>query len=225
MMTPATLHTGLFNDIFIFVKLSLYTFSGIMTPVNRRELAIMDELEKVEKLREKANVTYTEAKEALDNAGGDLLDALIYLEKQGRASVPPGGGFYSGADERGDYRRTSAKDKRNANGGESFSDMMRRFGRFCLDLLKKGLVNYLDASRYGVHVFSCPILVLVVLVLFFFWATIPLYIISLFFGFSYRFRGPDLGRDSINNVMDSATVVVNDVKRSFTDNSEKNNKE
>jgi len=185
----------------------------------------MDELEKVEKLREKANVTYTEAKEALDNAGGDLLDALIYLEKRGRATVPPGGGFYSGASERGDYRRTTSRDKRSADSGEGFSEMMRRFGRFCVDLLNKGLVNYLDATRNGVHIFSCPILVLIVLVLCFFYVTLPLYIVSLFFGFSYRFSGPDLGRDSINNVMDSATEVVNDVKKSFSDRPDKKDEE
>ena len=57
----------------------------------------MTELEKVEKLREKADVTFAEAKEALDNSGGDVLDALIWLEKNGKATVPAGGGFFSGA--------------------------------------------------------------------------------------------------------------------------------
>jgi len=189
------------------------------------ELVMMDELEKVEKLREKTNVSYTEAKEALDNSGGDLLDALIYLEKQGRANVPPGGGFYSGADEGGEYRRYSAKDRKNADGGMTFSDVMRRIGAFCVDMLNKGLVNNLEASRNGAHAFSCPILVLIVLILFFFWVTLPLYIVSLFFGFSYRFSGPDLGRESINNVMDGATDVVNEVKKSFSGNAENDNKE
>ena len=39
----------------------------------------MDLFEKVEKLREKANVTYEEAKAALEKADGDLLDALATL--------------------------------------------------------------------------------------------------------------------------------------------------
>ena len=42
----------------------------------------MTEFEKVEKLRERANVSYEEAKEALLASEGDLLDAMIYLEKQ-----------------------------------------------------------------------------------------------------------------------------------------------
>ena len=40
-------------------------------------------LEQVERLREKADVSYAKAKEALEYSGGNLLDALIYLEEQG----------------------------------------------------------------------------------------------------------------------------------------------
>lgn len=51
----------------------------------------MDQLEKVEKIREKTGVTYEEAKAALDAAGGDVLDALVYLESQGK--IKETGGF------------------------------------------------------------------------------------------------------------------------------------
>jgi hypothetical protein len=51
-------------------------------------------MEMVEKLRERAGVSYEDAKAALDASGGDMLDAIIYLEKQGKAT-PPAGGFYS----------------------------------------------------------------------------------------------------------------------------------
>ena len=41
----------------------------------------MEMMEKVERLREKANVTYEEAKAALEETGGDLLDAVVLLER------------------------------------------------------------------------------------------------------------------------------------------------
>ena len=44
----------------------------------------MDHLEKVEKLRAKANITYEEAKAVLEEAGGDLLDAMTTLLKTPR---------------------------------------------------------------------------------------------------------------------------------------------
>ena len=60
----------------------------------------MERIELVELVREKADVGYTDAKEALDACGDDLLDALVWLEAQGRSqtrtahvttAVPSGG--------------------------------------------------------------------------------------------------------------------------------------
>ena len=178
----------------------------------------MTDLEKAEKLRERANVSFAEAKEALDNTGGDILEALIYLENQGKVTVPAGGGFFSGAGEPAreqQYEPSGGSYKKS--GGENFSAMMRRFGRFCLKMLDKGNNNFLDATKGGAHMFSCPVTALVALVVFFFWVTLPLFIISLFFGFRYHFRGEDLGKDSVNRVMDGASNVVDDVKKSFTE--------
>ena len=187
----------------------------------------MTELEKVEKLREKANVTFAEAKEALDNTGGDILEALIYLENQGKVTVPAGGGYYSGADLPLQKEHTASTNENNnynnGGSGEEFADLMKRFGAFCLKMFNKGLNNSLDASKGDQHLFSCPVLIVIFLVGFFFWVTIPLFVLSLFCGFRYRFSGTDLGRDSVNAVMDNASNVVNDVKRSFGENA--NNKE
>lgn len=41
----------------------------------------MDELAKIDLLRERLGVTYKEAKEALDQTGGDVVQALINLEQ------------------------------------------------------------------------------------------------------------------------------------------------
>lgn len=47
-------------------------------------------LEQVEQLCAHAAVSYEEARRALEACDGDLLDALILLEREGR--IPPGGG-------------------------------------------------------------------------------------------------------------------------------------
>ena len=49
-------------------------------------------LEMVERLKEKADVSYSQAKEALEYSGGNLLDALIYLEEKG--AIPRAEGAY-----------------------------------------------------------------------------------------------------------------------------------
>jgi len=187
----------------------------------------MTELEKVEKLREKANVTFAEAKDALDNSGGDILDALIYLENNGKVTEPAGGGFFSGAELPAQTDSTSSggagsSQSYNGGSGEEFTDLMKRFGAFVLKMFNKGINNSLEATKGDQHLFSCPILIVILLCAFFFWITIPLFVISLFCGFRYRFTGADLGRDSVNSVMDSATNVVEDVKRSFSESTNRN---
>jgi hypothetical protein len=184
----------------------------------------MTELEKVEKLREKADVSFLEAKEALDNSGGDILDALIYLEKQGKSTVPSGGGFFSGGVGASmQVQHSTHGSDSGADRGESFSDLMKRLGRFCLKMFEKGNSNFLDAIKGDEVILSCPVTALVLLIIFFFWVTIPLIVISLFFGLRYQFRGADLGRDSVNRVMDGASEVVEDVKKSFTESANNTN--
>jgi len=195
----------------------------MMTSQFEKRCIEMTELEKVEKLREKANVTFAEAKEALNNSGGDILDALIYLENQGKVTVPASGGFYSGADLPVPAEHVPAgygENKNHSSGsGEEFADLMKRFGAFCLKMFNKGLSNFLEASKGDQHLFSCPVLIVILLTAFFFWVTVPLFVISLFCGFRYRFTGADLGRESVNNVMDSASGIVEDVKKSFAEKS------
>ena len=54
----------------------------------------MASIEMVEKLRSRTGVTYEEAREALDSSEDDMLDAMIWLEKSGKAT-PPRISYYS----------------------------------------------------------------------------------------------------------------------------------
>jgi hypothetical protein len=47
----------------------------------------MEELQKIDAIRERMNVTYEKAKWALDQSNGDLLNALVFLEKESRAET------------------------------------------------------------------------------------------------------------------------------------------
>ena len=44
-------------------------------------------LEQVDLIMKRANVSYTEAKEALEQANGDVVEALMLLEKQGKKTA------------------------------------------------------------------------------------------------------------------------------------------
>ena len=73
----------------------------------------MTNFEMVETLRDKANVTYEEARDALEKSNWDLLDAMLLLEKEGR--VKPGNGCYSTKPEEAEAPEA---DKKRRNDGE-----------------------------------------------------------------------------------------------------------
>ena len=61
---------------------------------------------------------------------------------------------------------------------------------------------------------SKPVLVLVLLTVFFFWITVPLLVVGLLFGYRYRFGGPDLDR-VMRQVSDTVTDVTDNVRREW----------
>lgn len=186
-------------------------------------------LEQVEILRQKANVSYDEAKEALDAVDGDLLEAIILLERKGKVEPPSGGGFYNSNKGTGELTdRSMESDARGNNDrhagsrGEGFRDLIKRFGRFCAMLLHKGNINSFEILKHDQVKAAFPVTALVLLLAFLFWVTLPLLIVGLFFGFRYRFRGPDLGKDVVNGAMNDVADTAEQIKSSLTGNREKN---
>jgi len=180
----------------------------------------MTTLEQVEKLRAMANVTYDEAKAALDASNGDLLEAIIDLEKQGKIKAPTGGGYYS-SQKTGDAGAEACKAKcwekhaRHGNGGETFTSILKKLGRFCLNMIRKGNANSFEVLKGEESKASAPVTAFVLLLILAPWITIPLLIIGLFFGFRYRFNGPDLSGNSVNDAMNSAADAAVNLKKSI----------
>ncbi|MDR1589417.1 MAG: ubiquitin [Oscillospiraceae bacterium] len=182
----------------------------------------MISLEQVEKLREKADVTFEEAKDALERNGGDMLDAVIYLEQQGKTIIPPDGGHYGGAETAGAAGGGGGGDGGSgAEAKHAGASLLRKLGGFLVKLFNLGCTNYLDVVRNGETILSCPIIVLVVLLIFFFWVVIPVMVVCLFCGFKYRLRGGELGRDDVNSVMDKlsdkAAEAAGEIKKTFNE--------
>lgn len=180
----------------------------------------MTTLEQVEKLRTMANVSYDEAKAALDATNGDLLEAIIYLEKQGKVNAPSGGGYYSSektADPSVEACKTRGGEKQNKydKGGEAFTSLIKKFGAFCLKMLRKGNANYFEVLKGEESKASVPVTALALLTIFAFWMVIPLVIIGLFFGFRYRFNGPDFIGKTVNDAMNNAADAAVNLKKSI----------
>ncbi|HBV87230.1 ubiquitin [Desulfosporosinus sp.] len=180
----------------------------------------MTTLEQVEKLRAMANVTYDEAKTALEAANGDLLEAIIYLEKQGKVNEPSGGGYYSSqktSDTYSESYKEGCWDKKAHchHHGAGFSSMVKKLGHFCMKLIRKGNANSFEVLKGEESKASAPVTGFALLLIFAPWITIPLIIIGLFFGFRYRFNGPDFSNNTVNDAINSAADAAVNLKKSM----------
>lgn len=170
-------------------------------------------LEQVERLQEKAGVSYSLAKRALEFSGGNLLDALIYLEEKGYILRPEGGNLSTRAsappppDGEGEE---PAQTQEKGTGGHSPLEWIKRLGLGLVD-------NELELWRKGKLFASVPVLIPLVLLICFPWLVLPILIVALFFGVRYRFSGPDLEREDLNGIMGSMADGAADVGRKVMD--------
>ncbi len=170
----------------------------------------MDNMEKVEKLRERANVTYEEAKAALEECNWDLLDAMVSLEKQGKVREPEQTSYSTSYEQQMNYmpvRETIEEKNRQKPREHRIGGVFRKFVRICRD-------NAFHVTRNGEDIIRVPVLVLVLILVFFWKAVVPLMIIALFFNVRYHFSGRD-DLKSANEFMDSAGDMADRVKAEF----------
>ena len=180
------------------------------------------DLKKVEKIRIKANVTYEEARQALEASGGDLLEAIIQLERQGKIKEPAGGGYYSSREnnpnESASQNDGYSNKRRNKDYAQQDRQQFRSFLRWCGRVIHKGNTNYFDITKIEEPgntvkpVTSVPLTVLALLLFFAFWIIVPLLVVLLFFGYRYSFRGPEFNYVNLNHAMDKAADTVNHIK-------------
>ncbi len=163
----------------------------------------MEKLDKVELVRQKTGVSYEDARTALEQCNYDVLDAIVLLEQQGKAQTHSAHSTTSAQAQpisnemiqaQQEYEQSSKKTRAN----EIFERIMEALKRLCA----RGLEISFVVVHNGSQVLAMPVLVLAILVLFLFPATIPLLIIGLFFGFRYHFEGLNTVTVNINDAMD-----------------------
>ena len=189
-------------------------------------------LEQVEKLREKSGASYEACRDALDRADGDLLDAIIYLERTNQCRTGRSGVFTTKPGNKaaeaaklvmGEAPQGGKKDKKKKD--SDWREGAREIWEVGLNLLKHSTANQFEVWRKGKLMTSIPILILVLLIIVAFWISVPLLILGLFIGCRYQFVGPDLGKEAVNDVMDNVSAAVDDmvghVKREFDESRKK----
>lgn len=177
----------------------------------------MENFEKVEKLKEKAGVTYEEAKNALEASNWDILDAMIYLEKLGKVSGPTVESYTTKPEMPQDFSNVTYEYEQSYNKG-GVGDALNKFFIWCGDVIKKSCENFFEVKRFGNIILSVPVIVLILLLIFAFWVVIPLIVVGFFFDFKYSFRGSLKCNEDLNQASDNIANGCEGIKDSFKNN-------
>ena len=174
----------------------------------------MEKLEKVELVREKCGVTYEEAKRALEEHDFDVLDAIVALEREGKAQDTRTASYSTAPEQKSgpvspemaqaqsEYHEQSKKGK--------FGEL---WGRFCSQVkyvLRASVEMTFIVERHNERVLAMPVL-FVIIGLLAWGASLWLLIIGLFLGFRYRIEGAGPITLDVNDVMDKAADVAEDL--------------
>lgn len=159
----------------------------------------MEHFEMVEKLRQKANISYEEAKNALEQTDWDLLDALVYLESQDKIKKEPADSF------------TTRKEKQERPAEEDLRGVFTKVFSYIAELINKANNIHMDVSKQGNVTISIPLTVLILLLIFMFWWVLPIMLLGLFLGFRYSFRGHQM-TGTVNKAMDKAAQTAEQIK-------------
>lgn len=169
-------------------------------------------LEQVEKLKSVAGVSYNEAKEALDQTQGDILEAVLLLERAGKVKKPENNGSVSS-------KETETKKEEQPKKKED--DSFKKFFDWIKHVLHLGNTNDFVVYKEDKDSISIPLTIFVIMLLFAFWVVFPLMIVGLFFSFRYRFAGPNFTNDKINRTVDTlsnATLRTGEVVKEAVNN-------
>ena len=172
----------------------------------------MDNMQMVEKLREYADVTYEEAKAALDEANGDLLEAVILLERQGKTKKPEQSTYTTKVEEQPQYQDVRERiEQQEKKASDGFGRKTGRAVKKMVNILRR---NFFQVTRSDNLLFQMPAWVFALILLFFWETVIPVMLISLFFGVRFSFTGED-DLSSANNFMEKAGDMADEVRSEF----------
>lgn len=172
----------------------------------------MEQLEKVEKLRQRADVSYEEAREALEASGWDLLDAMVYLEKKGKVKPPQQETYTTNCEDQMQYVDVKEKvQEQEEEASESFWQKLRHLFRIGI---RKSRENYFCITRKGEEILRMYVITAVILLIFFWKFLIPAAIIALFFDCRYSFKGKD-NLEGVNKAMEKAGEFAEKVKGEY----------
>ncbi len=168
-------------------------------------------LEKIDSLRERANVSYAEAKEALENSGGNMIDAIISLEGDNKTVYDRV--KREKARSKDQERMHEKKEKYKANADDFVDSSKKVFAS-----MNDTRVIMYNNDRV---VLDVSLTITLVAAIFAFPVTVAIIVIGMLTGNRFKVVRKDKKGDIVNDVLDKAAkvsqTVANNLKEKVKD--------
>ena len=140
----------------------------------------MDRLEMAEALRQKAGVTYEEARQALEQGRWDMLEAMVILENSGKLR---------NRGSRENREESKMDDAKTQTGRQKAESWVTKVFSWIKDAVDAGNRSHFIIKKEGRQVLEVPVTVAVLLLVLLHGLFMLLFFISLIIGYRYSFRG------------------------------------
>lgn len=173
--------------------------------------------EKIERLAERMKVSAEEAAKALDEAGGDLLDAALLLER-GRAAGERVVHTHSTA------AAAAAQMPAAVPGGAAKEEVSAEakvkeiLTAILAGLFTHPILNGVELEYHGKRLAVIPAGVLLALLLVRYWIVLGLVAVGLLVGWRFTWSGPQWGNAALNAVWDTLEDTVSGWREKMTSN-------
>lgn len=174
----------------------------------------MERNEMIEVLMKKAKVSSEEAEEVLQKCDGDLLDSIIYLEREGKIRNDETNRIIEVAEVRKEENKKESEEKQKKKSG-GIGEVIGRIFKFVGNVIGKGNENNFEITKEGKKPIKISLTIAVLLLIIAFWPVVVLLIVGLFSGYKYSITGSDIKTDKVNNILNKASKSADNIKDDF----------
>jgi len=183
----------------------------------------MEQKELIAKIIEKTGASEVEAWAALEKSGGDILDAVLILERKVKETqsntatdveVTAKDTTTNESEETVERLEGDVVNQDGTRAGNT-SEQAARFGDSLKRLATALAKQTFTAERKGEEIISIPVLVLLILLIPAFGIIVPLLIVGLFLGCHYRVTGAKAMTFDVNEMSRKASEYAEDIKNEF----------
>lgn len=181
----------------------------------------MENIKLIDKLKNRTNISYEEAKNALEKSNWDILDAMLYLEEKGKVQKPSTSIFYTN-EPKDSYKYIEVINTKGQN-----NNYYNRKNNNTFEGIFEGVCKVIDTcnniffeiKRENIAFLKIPSTVMILLLIFAFWIVIPLSIVALFFDIEFELSGNNIEINKINSIFKVISINVkklkNELKKGF----------